>query len=43
MYPIIQPKYDIMFRIKNCDLNMLYQLGQSWCSNIYTDCNQSRT
>ena len=26
MYPIIQPKYDIHFKIKNCDLNMLYQL-----------------
>jgi len=39
MYPIIQPKYDIAFKIKNCDLNMLYQL-EPWCSNIYTDCNQ---
>ena len=39
MYPIIQPKYDIAFKIKNCDLNILYQL-EPWCSNIYTDCNQ---
>lgn len=39
MYPIIQPKYDIAFKIKNCDLAMLYQL-EPWCSNIYTDCNQ---
>ena len=28
-----------VLKIKNCDLNMLYQLEQ-WCSNIYTDCNQ---
>ena len=39
MYPIIQPKFDVAFRIKNCDLNMLYQL-EPWCSKIYTDCNQ---
>tara|TARA_B100001564_G_scaffold114123_1_gene94899 strand:+ start:94 stop:1371 length:1278 start_codon:yes stop_codon:yes gene_type:complete len=39
MYPIIQPKYDIAFKIKNCNLNILYQL-EPWCSNIYTDCNQ---
>ncbi len=39
MYPIIQPKYDIAFKIKNCDLAMLYQL-EPWCTNIYTDCNQ---
>jgi hypothetical protein len=39
MYPIIQPKFDVAFRIKNCDLNMLYQL-EPWCTNIYTDCNQ---
>jgi len=39
MYPVIQPKYDIAFKIKNCDLAMLYQL-EPWCSNIYTDCNE---
>lgn len=39
MYPIITPKYDIAFKIKNCDLNLMYQL-EPWCSNIYTDCEQ---
>ena len=39
MRPVIQPKYDVAFKIKNCDLNLLYQL-EPWCSNIYTDCKQ---
>jgi hypothetical protein len=39
MYPIIQPKFDVAFKIRNCNLEMLYQL-EPWCTNIYTDCNQ---
>ncbi len=39
MCPIIQPKFDVAFKIRNCNLEMLYQL-EPWCTNIYTDCNQ---
>ena len=36
MRPVIQPKYDVAFKIKNCDLNLLYQL-EPWCSTIYIE------
>ena len=36
MYPIIPPKYNIGFVVKNCDLNMLKEL-EPWCSTIYTE------
>ena len=36
MYPIIPPKYDVGFKVTNCDINMLKEL-EPWCSNIYTD------
>ena len=36
MYPIIPPKYDVGFKVTNCDLNLLREL-EPWCSNIYTD------
>ena len=39
MYPLIQPKFDVAFKIKNCNLELLYQL-EPWCTNIYIDCNQ---
>ena len=35
--PIITPKYDIGFVIKNCNLNLLNTL-EPWCSKIYVDC-----
>jgi len=35
MYPIIPPKYDVGFKVTNCDINMLKEL-EPWCSNIYT-------
>ena len=37
MFPIIPPKYDIGFVVKNCDSKMLREL-EPWCSTIYTDC-----
>jgi len=37
MMPIITPKYDIGFVIKNCNLNLLNTL-EPWCSKIYVDC-----
>ena len=37
MYPIIPPKYDIGFVVKNCDANLLKEL-EPWCSTIYVDC-----
>ena len=36
MKPIIPPKYDIGFVIKNCNYDLLYEL-EPWCSTIYTD------
>ena len=36
MMPIISPKYNIGFVIKNCNLNVLHQL-EPWCSTIYID------
>ena len=37
MFPIIPPKYDVGFVVKNCDGKMLREL-EPWCSTIYTDC-----
>jgi len=37
MLPIIWPKYDIGFVIKNCN-NDLLRLLEPWCSTIYVDC-----
>ena len=34
--PIIPPKYDIGFIVKNCSYGLLYEL-EPWCSTIYTD------
>jgi len=34
MKPIIPPKYDIGFVVKNCSYEMLYEL-EPWCSTIY--------
>jgi len=36
MKPIITPKYDIGFVVKNCSLDHLYTL-EPWCSTIYSD------
>jgi len=36
MYPIIPPKYDVGFKVTNCDINMLKEL-EPWCSNIYSN------
>ena len=38
MYPIIPPKYDVGFVVKNCDINLLKEL-EPWCSTIYVDCD----
>ena len=34
MKPLIAPKYDIGFVVKNCSYEMLYEL-EPWCSTIY--------
>ena len=34
--PIIPPKYDIGFKVYNCDINLLKEL-EPWCSTIYLD------
>ena len=36
MKPIVPPKYDIGFIVKNCSYELLYEL-EPWCSTIYTD------
>ena len=36
MKPIVAPKYDIGFVVKNCDYGALYEL-EPWCSTIYVD------
>lgn len=36
MKPIIPPKYDIGFRVKNCNSELL-ELLEPWCSNILID------
>tara|TARA_R100000152_G_C6774131_1_gene201783 strand:+ start:1201 stop:2364 length:1164 start_codon:yes stop_codon:yes gene_type:complete len=38
MKPLVAPKYDIGFVIKNCDMNALFEL-EPWCSTIYADSN----
>jgi len=38
MYPIIPPKYNVGFVVKNCDDNLLREL-EPWCDVIYTDCS----
>ena len=37
MLPMVTPKYDIGFVVKNCNLNLLNTL-EPWCSTIYVDC-----
>ena len=34
--PLVPPKYDIGFVIKNCNYELLYEL-EPWCSKIYVD------
>ena len=34
--PIVPPKYDVGFVVKNCDNKMLREL-EPWCSNLYVD------
>ena len=36
MKPIIPPKYDIGFVVKNCTFEVLYEL-EPWCSKLYAD------
>jgi hypothetical protein len=36
MYPIIPPKYDVGFVVKNCDYNLIKEL-EPWCSTIYIE------
>jgi hypothetical protein len=38
MEPIVSPKYDIGFIIKNCNEQFLEVL-EPWCSTIYVDCD----
>ena len=35
-FPIINPKYDVGFIVKNCNSILLKEL-EPWCSNIYVD------
>jgi glycosyltransferase involved in cell wall biosynthesis len=37
-YPIILPKYDIGFIVKNCNQQIIQHL-EPWCSTIYVDCD----
>jgi len=41
MMPIISPKYDIGFVVKNCNIHSL-RLLEPWCSNIYTDADREQ-
>ena len=36
MYPIIPPKYDIGFIVKNCDFKHMNEL-EPWCSTLYSE------
>ena len=36
MMPIVTPKYDIGFVVKNCNYETLYEV-EPWCSTIYVD------
>ena len=38
MKPIVPPKYNIGFILKNTTLQLLEAL-EPWCSNVYTDCD----
>ena len=39
MKPIVSPKYNIGFRVENCDSSHLFHL-EPWCSVIYCDTNE---
>jgi len=36
MKPIVPPKYDIGFAVRNCNYDLLYEL-EPWCSKIYIE------
>tara|TARA_Y100000034_G_scaffold81618_1_gene97844 strand:- start:720 stop:1265 length:546 start_codon:yes stop_codon:yes gene_type:complete len=36
MYPIIPPKYNVGFVVKNCTADFLSKI-EPWCSTVYTD------
>jgi len=36
MYPVVPPKYDVGFVVRNCDYNLLKEL-EPWCSTIYIE------
>ena len=36
MKPIVPPKYNVGFVVRNCNYELLYEL-EPWCSTIYTD------
>ena len=38
MKPLVYPKYNIGFVIRNCN-NQLLEALEPWCSTVYTDCN----
>ncbi len=38
MHPIVPPKYDVGFIVKNSSLNMIKEL-EPWCSTLYVDCD----
>jgi GT2 family glycosyltransferase len=40
MLPIVNPRYDTGFVIKNCNFKLLYFL-EPWCDTIYTDIQES--
>ena len=40
-FPIILPKYDIGFIVKNCNQQLLHTL-EPWCSTIYTDAERMK-
>ena len=39
MRPVVLPKYDIGFKVYNCDINLLREL-EPWCSTIYVDADR---
>jgi len=36
MHPVVPPKYDVGFVVRNCDYNLLTEL-EPWCSKIYIE------
>jgi len=38
MHPIVPPKYDVGFIVKNSSLKMIKEL-EPWCSTLYVDCD----